>query len=183
MNLTTLRKVIVTFNQVMNYAVRHQYTVFNPVRDAERPKDQGKEERSAVRILSPSEINSFLDSENDQKYKTLFMLAIMSGARQGELLGLKWTDVDWFNKQIHIQRSFNEGAWYKPKSKTANRKIDLGPAMMTELKKWKIACPLNLYDLIFPNEAGNPISHGNMLRHRSMVEASNEYSLFLNRKP
>jgi integrase len=166
MNLTTLRKVIVTFNQVMKYAVRHQYTVFNPVRDAERPKDQGNEKKPSIRILSPFEIKSFLDSENDKKYKALFMLAIMSGARQGELLGLKWTDVDWFNNQIHIQRSFNEGAWYKPKSKTSNRKIDLGPATMSELKKWRMACPLNPNDLIFPNEAGNPINHANMLRRQ-----------------
>ncbi len=41
MNLTTLRKIIVTFNQVMNYAVRHRYIDHNPVRDAERPRGQG----------------------------------------------------------------------------------------------------------------------------------------------
>ena len=38
--------------------------------------------------------------------------------------------------------------------------------MMAELKKWKIACPPCVLDLIFPNEAGNPINHSNMLwRH------------------
>jgi len=36
------------------------------------------------------------------KYQTFFMLAIMSGARQGELIGLKWSDVDWFNSQLII---------------------------------------------------------------------------------
>ena len=92
------------------------------------------------------------------------MLAIFSGARQGELFGLKWTDIDWFNNQIHIQRTFNEGAWYMPKSRASNRKIDLGPSMMSELRKWKVACPSNELDLVFPNEAGNPINHGNMLR-------------------
>ena len=164
MNLTTLRKLIVTFNQVMNYAVRHKYISHNPVREAERPKGQGGEEKEQITILTPSEINAFLDTEEDQKYRTLFMLAIFSGARQGELLGLKWTDVDWFNNQIHIQRTFNEGAWYKPKSRTSNRRIDLGPFMMTELKKWKMACPPDENDLVFPNEAGNPINHGNLLR-------------------
>jgi integrase len=38
MNITTLRKLIVTFNQVMSYGVRHRYIDYNPVRDAERPK-------------------------------------------------------------------------------------------------------------------------------------------------
>ncbi len=164
MNLTTLRKLIVTFNQIMNYAVRHQYIHNNPVRDAERPRNQGKVQKHHIRILSPSNISAFLESEKDPKYKTLFMLAIMSGARQGELFGLKWTDIDWFNNQIHIQRTFNERAWYKPKSKTSDRKIDLGVSMMSQLKLWKIACPPTDLGLVFPNEAGNPINHGNMLR-------------------
>jgi integrase len=77
----------------------------------------------------------------DQKYKTLIRLAIMSGARQGELLGLKWPDVDWGNNQIHIQRTFNKGCFYSTKTQTSNRRIDLGPAMMTELKRWRLACP------------------------------------------
>jgi integrase len=165
MNLTTLRKIIVTFNQVMNYAVRHKYIDHTPVRDAERPKGQGREEKERIRILAPEETNAFLEAEEDQKYYTLFNLAIFSGARQGGLFGLKWTDVDWINNQIYIQRTYNNGAWYKPKSKTSNRKIDLGPEMMTALKKWKVACPPNDLDLIFPNLSGKPMDHGHMLRH------------------
>jgi integrase len=165
MNLTTLRKIIVTFNQVMNYAVRHKYISHNPVRDAERPKGQGGDEKEQIKILTPEEIAVFLEAEDDQKYYTLFNLAIFSGARQGELFGLKWTDVNWTNKQIHIQRTYNNGAWYKPKTKTSNRKIDLGPEMMKALKKWKVACLPNDLDLIFPNLSGNPLDHGYMLRH------------------
>ena len=162
--ISTLRKVIVTLNQVMNYAARQKYIEFNPVRDAERPKDQGRLERPKIKILSPSEINALIEAEEKQEYRTQFMLAIMSGARQGELIGLKWTDVDWFNNQIHIQRTFNHGRWYKPKSKNSNRKIDLGPAMMEALKKWSQLCPKGQIDLIFPNPAGSPIDQSAMLR-------------------
>jgi integrase len=77
-------------------------------------------------------------------------------------LGLRWSDVDWFNNQIHIQRTYNNQSWYDVKTETSNRKIDLGPAMMTELKKWKLACPPCDLDLVFPNEAGGPINHNNM---------------------
>ncbi len=163
-NLSTLRRIITTFNQVMKYAVRHRYIDYNPVRDAERPRDQGGEKKPHIRILASEEINVFLDAESDLKYKTLLRLAIFSGARQGEILGLKWTDVDWFNNQIHVQRTYNHGKWYRPKSKTSNRKIDLGPTMMSELKKWKMACPPSNLDLIFPNETGNPLDQSNMLK-------------------
>ena len=164
MNLSTLRRIITTFNQVMKYAVRHRYIDYNPVRDAERPRDQGDEEKLHIRILVPEEINALLDAESDLKYKTLFRLAIFSGARQGELFGLKWTDIDWINSQIHIQRTYNHGAWYRPKSKTSNRKIDLGPTTMSELKKWKLACPPSDLDLIFPNKTGNPLDQSNLMK-------------------
>lgn len=163
MNISTLRKILVSLGQIFAYAVRHGYIHYNPLQDAERPRGQGKESELKIRVLSPSEINAFLKKVKDQKFKTLFMLAIMSGARQGELLGLKWSDIDWNNNQIHIQRTFNNGKWYDVKTKTSNRKVDLGPKMMAELKKWKIACPPNKLNLVFPNKAGRPINHNNLI--------------------
>jgi integrase len=165
MKLSTLRRILTTFNQVMKYAVRHRYIDYNPVRDAERPRDQGEVEKPKIRVLNPSEINAFLEVEDDQKYGTLFMLAVMSGARQGELFGLKWTDVDWINSQIHVQRTYNHRKWYKPKSKTSDRKIDLGPEMMAKLRKWKLACPKNDLDLIFPSDTCRPMDQSYMLRN------------------
>jgi len=165
MHILTLRKILVSLGQIFSYAVRHKYLDYNPLTDAERPKDQGGVKEKNIRILTPEEIKAFLGGVSNQKYNTLFRLAIFSGARQGELLGLKWSDVDWINNQIHIQRTFNCQAWYDVKTKTSNRKIDLGPLMITEFKKWKLACPKNKLNLIFPNEAGQPINNTNM-RHR-----------------
>ncbi len=162
LNILTLRKILVTFGQIMGYAVRHKYIDYNPARDAERPKGQGKTKKQKIRILTPVEINALSEVVSNKKYRTLFMLAIFSGARQGELLGLKWSDVDWTNNQIHIQRTYNNQSWYDVKTETSNRKIDLGPFMMTELKKWKLAYTPCEFDLIFPNEAGGPINHNNM---------------------
>jgi len=94
------------------------------------------------------------------------MLAIMSGARRGEILGLKWSDIDWENSQIRIRRTFNSGQWYKPKSKSSVREIDLGPKMMIELKKWKLACPANDLELVFPDKDGGPLEPTLMLRNQ-----------------
>jgi integrase len=64
--------------------------------------------------------------------------------------------------QIHIQKTYNNQSWYDVKTETSNRKIDLGPYMMTELKKWKSACIPYQLDLVFPNETGRSINHNNM---------------------
>ena len=150
----------------MAYGVRHKYIDFNTARDAEKPKGQGNTKKQKIRVLTPDEINALIDAESDLKYKILFQLAIFSGARQGEIIGLKWSDIDWKNSQIHIQRTFNNNAWYDTKTDTSDRKIDLGPAMMTSLKKWKLACPTRELNLVFPNKAENPINHNNLVnRH------------------
>jgi integrase len=164
MNLLTLRKILVSLGQIFAYAVRHRYINFNPVRDAERPKGQGKTQKKVIKILQPDEINKLIESTKVKKYKVLFRLAIMCGARQGELLGLKWPDIDWDNSQIHIQRTYNNQAWYDTKTETSNRKIDIGPSMMAELKKWKLACLPNKLNLVFPNKMGGPIDHNNLLK-------------------
>ncbi len=169
MQLGTLKKVLVTLGQILAYAVRHGYAMQNPVRDAERPRGNGLESTDkGIRVLAPSQIAAFLEAVDDVKYRTLFLLALMSGARQGELLGLKWGDVDWKNSQIRIQRTFNNLAWYETKTKASNRRIDLGPAMMTELKKWRLACPHSELDLVFPNKAGQPLDHKNMVSRQFM---------------
>ena len=166
MNINTLRKILVTLNQIMAYAVRHNYIDHNPLTDAERPKGQGndEEDQQDMTILMPPQIILLLDKVEDQKYETLFMVAIFSGARQGELLGLKWSDIDWDKKQIHIKRTFTKGRFFVPKTKESRRKIDIGPKVMTQLKKWKLACPVNALDLVFPNDAGGPINYSNMVQ-------------------
>jgi integrase len=168
MNIGTLRKILVTLGQILRYAVRHKYVDYNPLREAERPGDNVQRnearERESIKILNPAQINAFLGQVKDQKYRMLFMLAIFTGARQGELLGLKWNDINWKNRQVHIQRTFNKGRFFATKTKTSNRKVDLGPAVLTELKRWKLACPKNELDLMFPTKKGEPINYSNIVQ-------------------
>jgi integrase len=179
MNIGTLRKILVSLGQILGYAVRHKYIEHNPLREAERPRGQAQlqednKECHDLRILTPVQVNTFLAQVDEPKYRTLFMLAIFSGARQGELLGLRWSDIDWDNCQLAIQRTFNNGRLFTPKTQTSKRKIDLGPTVMKELKKWRLASPKNDLDLVFPNEAGNHINNKNMLRRhfRPAIQAA-----------
>lgn len=168
MNINTLRKILVTLGQIFSYAVRHKYIDYNPLKEAERPGDNVQrnevKDQENINVLNPVQINAFLTQVKDEKYRMLFLLAIFAGARQGELLGLKWADVDWKSRQIHIQRTFNKGRFFATKTKTSNRKIDLGPMVLTEFKKWKLACPKNDLDLVFPTKKGKPINYSNMVQ-------------------
>lgn len=168
MPINTIRKITVSLNQILKYAARHGYISHNPAEAAERPRapQQVEKQGERIRVLTPVEIAAFLQSVPDQKYRVMFMLAITSGLRQGELVGAQWADIDWRASQIAVERTFNNQAWYQPKTKGSRRRVDLGPSMMRELKLWRVACPPNELDLIFPNEAGGPINHNNLVaRH------------------
>jgi len=163
--LMTARKIIVILNQIMAYAVRHRLIDYNPVRDAERPRSQGKEgQEKAISILTPEQIRNFLEAVTDQKYHTLFLTAIMTGARQGEILGLRWSDVDFSKKQISINRTFNMGRFFTPKTKGSTRQIDLAPMAVKALAEWKLANGGKDDDLVFPNAAGEPMNYSNMVQ-------------------
>src|SRR4030042_5996392 len=105
-------------------------------------------------ILKPEDARALLDAAATQKDRALFMAAILTGMREGELLGLKWEDFDWRNGQVYVRRTYNHGRFYEPKTKTSRRKIDMAPELIQELKRWKIACPVGELDLVFPTEIG-----------------------------
>lgn len=165
MNISTLRKILVSLRQILSLAMKRGYCHTNPLDYADMPTSQGNETDNGdkIQVLNRADISGLLDAVTAQKYHVLFSLAIFSGARQGELLGLKWPDIQWEASQIHIQRSFNNQRFYDTKTKGSNRKVDIGPAMLKKLKKWRIACPPGSMDLVFPTEAGNPMNHNNMV--------------------
>lgn len=167
----TVKKVLTTLGGILRYAVRRGLTYYNPVSDIERPRDHRQQEMD---FLRPEEIRALLAHTEGRLYRMLFFLAVMTGARQGELLGLKWTDIDWFNSQLHIRRTFNHFRFHEPKSKASRRAIDLGPAVLQELRKWKLACPPSELDLVFPNEEGKPLDCRNLVQrhfHKALAAA------------
>jgi len=160
-----LRKIIVTFNQIMAYAVRHKMIDSNPVRDAERPRRKMDDVvKGNIAVLAPEQIRALLEATPNQKHRTLFLTAIMTGARLGEILGLRWSDVDFEKKQIHIRRTFNHERFFTPKTKGSIRSIDLAPMMVLELRKWKLVSGGNNDKLVFPSEVGSPIGPQNLTR-------------------
>jgi integrase len=97
----------------------------------------------------------------------MIQVAIFTGMRQGEILGLQWGDIDWSGRQIHVRRAWKEGAFTEPKTRNSIRRVDFPEFLVLELKKWRLQCPKGDLDLVFPSETGNPISHANLLQRGS----------------
>ena len=141
------------------------YLDINPAVDLKRPKDSKKE----IEILAPTELYLLIESSHDH-YRMAFKTAIMTGVRAGELWALKWIDFQPATKQLFIRRSVWKGQFQTPKTKHAIRAIDLTDELVYELKVWKLACPPNANDLVFPSPEGEISQHDNVM-HRYFLPA------------
>ena len=160
---------------VLKYAVRMRYIDFNPAAEIEKPKRINSHDEKEIAVLGPEKIQALFDNARDLKDRVMFMTAVLTGMRQGEILGLKWGDIDWSSRQIHVKRTYNHGRFYDPKSKASRRKIDLAPQLIKALKEWRLASRFNVEnDLVFPNPEGKPQNHTRMLRksfHPTLIRA------------
>ena len=63
----------------------------------------------------------------------MYLAAVMTGMRQGELLALRWEDVDWAARRVRVRRNFVRGEFGTPKSKRSTRSIPLADRLAGEL--------------------------------------------------
>ena len=63
----------------------------------------------------------------------MYLTAAMTGMRQGELLALRWRDVDWTARRVRVRRNFVRGEFGTPKSKRSSRSVPLADRLAGEL--------------------------------------------------
>ena len=94
---------------------------------------------TAPRVLTPSEAHAVLAALEDASLHRLASLAIHTGLRQGELLGLRWQDVDFHRQELHVTQSLQRiGGEYRlveVKSSTSRRTIPLTGTASTALQE------------------------------------------------
>ena len=79
--------------------------------------------------FSLSEIYKIINTAKDQ-YKNFFAISFFTGLRTGELVGLKWADIDIDKREIHIQRSVRKGLESLPKTTSSIRTVEMIDAVI-----------------------------------------------------
>ena len=175
--IRTINKTLTLLVMIFNYAARNRWVDYNPAEHVEKLKVPVSLNSNEIDsdILTPNEIVKLLDAAEPLRrsktgqaitnnYRLLIKTAIFTGMRSGEIRGLQWGDIDWNSSEVHVRRSWKEGAFHQPKTQASLRRIDLPEFLMTELREWRLACPKGEYDLVFPNLSGNPTGSTNLLR-------------------
>lgn len=159
-------------NKAFNQAVRWNMIVRNPFTLVRKPSTSRK--NGKIKVWTAAEQKLFLKFvEETAPYWcfVMFLLALTSGMRKGELIGLQWDDVDDRNGLIRVMRTavFAKKELYLkdvPKTESSIRSIHIPPQTIKELKKWRVACPANPHNLVFPSPKTNGILYPNSFDKR-----------------
>lgn len=160
----TIRGILVPLGRVLAYAARRKLIPDNPMRRLDR-SERPRVVRREMRILRPEEIDALLRA-SPPGYRPIIATAIFTGLRQGELLGLRWADVDFDGGVVNVRRRLDRnGAYAEPKTPRALRSVVLMPSLAALLRKYR-ACAsyAGPQDPVFATATGRAMHYRNVTR-------------------
>lgn len=123
---------------VFQFAIKRGWATSNPVAATDRPR--AAQADPDIRFLNNEELEALLRAaERDDVLgptdHALYTLAAMTGLRQGELVALRWRDIDPVAGVVRVRRNYTRRAWGTPKSKRSSRAVPLAGRAAAELER------------------------------------------------
>ena len=139
-----LKNINKVFRPCLTQAVKEQYLPFNPSNGVTLPKAKAKKE---IEVFTIEEQKQFIKSLENHRHKALITLVFGTGLRIGEVLGLKWSDIDFEESTLTVSRTFKrvhivnntnsekktEILELEPKTKSSKRTIPIPSSIINEL--------------------------------------------------
>ncbi len=150
----------------------HDGLIPRNVAEAVKPPKLKQDE---IQPLSADQVRSLLQAADEagDRLAILYTVAVRTGMRPGEMLALRWSDVDLETGTLQINRALSGGEFTPPKTARSRRRINLSPATAAALKSHRKrqleerlakAGLWQDYDLVFPSSVGTPKSQRNLNR-------------------
>jgi integrase len=147
----TTQKYLIVLNGIFKRAMKVYRLPANPMSLVERPRVRHSSE---IDVLSATEVRTLVAATSTELHKALFLTAAFTGLRMGELLALRWGEVDFAAETIRVVRSFTIGGESSPKSGKP-RSVPMVREIATALTRiGQRACFTSDADLVFAGAAG-----------------------------
>ena len=132
----SIRKVVSTLHALFGFAVKRGWASSNPVDSIELPEVTRSED---IRFLTPTEVRavaaSAIPGDHEAIDRALYVTAAMTGLREGELIALRWRDVDWTAARVRVRQNYVLGEFGTPKSKRSTRSVPMADDVAAELER------------------------------------------------
>ena len=148
---STIQLTNAVLSSAIKRAVRLNLVPHNPCKDVVTPRIETQE----VEIFDPSEVRAILATAKHDRLEALWMLALGTGMREGELIGMQARDFDTAKGTLAIRRSVYNGVEGTPKSKRGRRTIRLPQAARDALTAHTEGHNGSIW--MFPNSVGKPM--------------------------
>ena len=143
----TLRNYHMALHKCLQQAIKERLLVYNPCDAVTLPGG----EKPEIVVFTNDQQRALVQASYRHRYGVFIRLDLCTGLRMGELLALKWEDIDFSTAQLHVRRTINRLAKYEahdgenkteivfgtPKTKNSRRTIPLTRTMADELARWK----------------------------------------------
>ena len=167
----TVRNLHQILSSALDLAVQQRLIPSNPAAGCALPRA----ERQEIRTLTTDQLNAFFREAKASGVLELYYLDLATGLRRGELLGLRWEDIDWQHRELHIRRQLarvgGKVTEAPLKTKNAYRTLPLGEDTIGILAQQKEKVGTSPW--VFPGPAGGPLSPDSVLHmlHRVLERA------------
>jgi integrase len=118
----------------LNQAVKWGFVARNVCEAVSPPKIETPE----MSVWDADQVKQHLTAIQGHPWEALFFLAVTTGLRQGELLGLMWTDIDWGAGTLAIQRQAYRGRLQDLKTNSSRRVVTIGPVALDKLRERQV---------------------------------------------
>jgi integrase len=174
LSATTVRYILLILRNSLNKAVRWGLIARNVATLVDPPRVAHRE----VRVLSPEETLRLLDASRGEAIEGLIVLAVSTGLRLGEALGLQWKDIDLARRQLRISKSLQRISGQgqvlsETKTRRGRRSLVLPATTVeallthrTQQSAWRRAAGSSWthQDFVFTSGGGQPMDQRNVLR-------------------
>jgi integrase len=167
---TSVQRVHALLHKALKQAVNDGLLPRNVTEAVKAPRQSRKE----IRALNPEQARAFLQAARGNRLETLYLLAIHTGLRQSELLGLKWEDVDLEAKRLSVRRILSaakSGPTFTTPKTNKSRTVRLTSRAVEALhvhrkrqaeEREKLGKPWRDHGLVFCTQVGTPLNRNNV---------------------
>jgi integrase len=158
----TANKLLIILGAILERAVKTHGLLRNPARDV--PKLRVRYDPNAYDFFSPDEIDELSDAAASDQDRAIYRTAAFTGLRMGELIALRWGDIDFAAEALHVYNSYSLGTLTAPKS-GLTRTVPMADQVQDLLQAHRKTIPHDRGDLVFPGERAEYLD-GAALRRR-----------------